>query len=308
MTEDNRAGNLSQELITEIIELRRAKKLHARVMNELVDVLHKLFPDWVCISEIGQTAGGRNDAVLFECGGDSVCFELFATRSQVDRDLLLLHNSPAKRKIAILVDRQVDRDVADAFYRKQPQNPFPTIWVSDVLDKQRISYLRLKLIQFVIGDRMSEYISISRQLAQTAQERIFRSWQEDGIDVYSGDHSGGATFAGVMSLLVVRHLQALGLSLSECEGGARVVSESFDYIIRQILIGVPMYLVKNRKQYSLLDFVDYEAWQVGLVLNHEADYVTVLLNSLYEELRKMYTQPLPEPRDMAEMIRLTMQR
>ena len=83
------------------------------------------------------------------------------------------------------------------------------------------------------------------------------------------------------------------------------VSESFDYIIKQILIGVPMYLVKNRGEFSLLDFVDYEAWEVGLIINHEADYVTVLLNSLYEELRKLYAEPLPEPRDMLEIIRLT---
>lgn len=303
MSEPNKA-RVPQQLIDEILKFRKAKKLHAEVTSELTNAIQKLFPDSVCIPEVGQTPGGRNDAVLFECGGSSVCFELFATKSQVDRDLLLLHNSSAERKIAVIIDREADPEVVEAFYRKQPHKPFPVIWVSDVLDKERLSFLRLKLIQFVVGDRMSEIISISRQLAQTAHERTIQSWREEGIQVYSGDETE-ATFAAVLALLAVRHLQDLGLSLDECKGAARLVSESFDYIIKQILIGVPMYLVKNRGEFSLLDFVDYEAWEVGLVINHEADYVTVLLNSLYEELRKLYAEPLPEPRDMLEIIRLT---
>ena len=152
---------------------------------------------------------------------------------------------------------------------------------------------------------MAEYIVLSRQLAQTAQNRIVRSWKEDGIEIYSAEDSD-PTFAGVLALLAVKHLQALGLPLEKCEGAARVVSRDFDYIIRQILIGVPLYLVRHEQEYSLLDFVDYGQWELGTVIQHTADYVTVLLNSLYNELRETYKGDLPEPGDMTAMIRLTL--
>jgi len=297
-------AKLSQVSSEEIRTLRRANKLHARVTSELIEALHLLFPEWVCISEINQTPGGRNDAVLFECGGNSICFEVFATKSQVDRDLLLLYNSPANRKVAILIDREVDSSIADAYYRKQPHQPFPAIWISDVIDKQRRSFLRLKLTQFVLGGRVAEYIVISRQLAQTAQDRIFQSWQDNGIDIYSGAAGNSPSLPGVYALLTVKHLRALGMPLEKCEGAARCVNDNFDYIIRQTLIGVPMYLVRQQKEYSLLDFTDYEAWQVGLVLRGQADYVTVLLNTLYDELKGAYKGELPEAGDMSQIIRL----
>lgn len=297
--------NLPAALREEIKELRRSKQLHARVTSALVDAVHELFPDWVCIPEIGQTPGGRNDAVLFECAGESVCFEVFATKSQVPRDLLLLHNSTARAKIAVLVDREVDDSVAEAYYRNHPSDPFPAIWISDVLNPKRRSFLQLKLTQLVLGDRMAEYIVISRQLAQTAHNRILRSWKENGIEIYSVEDRD-PTFAGVLALLAVKHFHALELPLEKCEGAARIVSRHFDYIIRQILFGIPMYLVLHQQEYSLWDFTDFRQWELGLVIEHEADYVTVLLNSLYNELKKAYKGDLPEAGDMVEMIRLTL--
>ncbi len=201
MEPDTQAIKLSSSLVDEIRKLRKEKSLHARVTTDLVDAVHKLFPDWVCVAEIAQTPGGRNDAVLFESGGNSICFEVFATRAQVDRDLLLLHNSSAKNKIAILIDREVDASIAEAFYRKQPHKPYPVIWISDVMDTKRRSYLELKLTQFVLGSRLSEYVAISRQLAQAAQERTLWAWQSEGIDIYSSDAKDKASFGAVLSLL-----------------------------------------------------------------------------------------------------------
>ena len=151
--ETPKTSELSAEFVEEIKGLRRERKLHARIASALLETVKELFPDWVCIAEISQTPGGRNDAVLFECAGDSICFELFGSRSQVDRDLLLLFQSPAKRKIAILIDREIDPKIADAYYRKRPHAPFPSIWVSDLLLDDRRSTLQSKLTQYVM-DRL----------------------------------------------------------------------------------------------------------------------------------------------------------
>jgi hypothetical protein len=151
--ETPKTSELSTEFIEEIKSLRGKRKLHAHVESALLETVKELFPEWVCIAEIGQTPGGRNDAVLFECAGDSICFELFGSRSQVDRDLLLLFQSPAKRKIAILIDREIDPTIADAYYRKRPHAPFPSIWVSDLLLDGRRSTLKSKLEQYVMEER-----------------------------------------------------------------------------------------------------------------------------------------------------------
>jgi hypothetical protein len=71
--------------------LRKDKKLHGVVAEQLAIALRELFPDWVTVPEVAQTPGGRNDLLFFRGGGHSICFELFATKGQVDRDLLLLY-------------------------------------------------------------------------------------------------------------------------------------------------------------------------------------------------------------------------
>ena len=68
--------------IAEVKKLRKEHRIHGRVTSALVAAVTRMFPDWTCISEISQTPGGRNDAVLFESSGESICFELFATKAK----------------------------------------------------------------------------------------------------------------------------------------------------------------------------------------------------------------------------------
>jgi len=297
-------ANIRPELIEEVRQLRAKNRLHGRVREELAGAIRGLFPGWVYVPEVSQTPGGRNDAVLFESGGDSICFELFASRGQVDRDLLLLHQSPAKVKIAILLDEEIDPSVASTYYRKIPHKPYPCIWVSDVLTPDQRGLLKVKLIQYVYQNELARALTISHQLQKTSPDRLLESWREKGIEIYTGAPGQTPTFRGVMSRLTVNHMRKLGVSLPSCEEAARIVAEDFDFLVKQILLGVPMLLMWDGEHCSIMDFTDYETWLLGAISLSDADRVIVLLNKLYSEMKKAYRGDLPEPGDMDRMIRI----
>jgi hypothetical protein len=294
--------NITPKLVEEVKHLRAKKKLHSRVCSALADAIRGLFPDWVYVSEICQTPGGRNDAILFESGGESICFELFASSSQVDRDLLLLRDSPAKKKIAILLDIGIDPSIAKAYYRKRPHKPYPCIWVSDVLAPDQRGLLKIKLCQYVFQNEIARSITILHQLQQTSQQRTLETWRDKGIEIYTGDPEQAPTFPGVMSRLAVSHMLKLGVALQACEEAARMVSENFDFLIRQILFGVPMLMVWDGRHCSIMDLSDYECWLLGAISLSDADQVVVLLNKLYSQMKEAYLGDLPEPGDMNRMI------
>ena len=297
------SASITSELIEEVKLLRAKKMLHSRVLAALAEAIGGLLPDWVYVPEIGQTPGGRNDAILFESGGDSICFELFASRIQVDRDLLLLHESSAKKKIAIIIDREIDLSVAEAYYRRRPHKPYPRLWVSEVLSLDHRGLLKIKLSQFILQDEFARILDISHQLQRTSQQRLLEAWREKGIEIYTGDSGQLPTFAGVMSLLAVNRMRELGVTLPACEEVARTVAKGFDFFVKQILLGVPVLAMWDGEHCSIMDLSDYETWLLGAVSLSDADQVIILLNNLYLKMRIAYRGKLPEPGDMDRMIR-----
>ncbi|HEY2295025.1 MAG TPA: hypothetical protein VGM86_30340 [Thermoanaerobaculia bacterium] len=291
-------------LMEEIKNLRKKKVLHRRVCSALAEAIRELFPDWVYVSEIGQTPGGRNDAILFESGGDSICFELFASLGQVDRDLLLLRESPAKAKVAILLDREIDPSIAEAYYRKLPHKPYPCIWASDILDPSLRGVLKVKLAQHVFRNDIARAFALSHQLQRTSQQRTLEAWREKGIDIYTGTAGQASTFPGIMSLLAVNRMRKMGVALPSCEEAARMICENFDFLVKQILYGVPMLLTWDGEHCSIMDLSDYECWLLSAVPYGEADQVVVLVNNIYSDMRKMHLGDLPEPGDMNRIIKI----
>lgn len=281
-----------------IRKLRSSHRLHTEVIKALLHIGTSAFPSWVFIGEVAQTPGGRNDGVLFEADGQSTCFEVFASSSQVDRDLLLLRDTSAQRKIAVLLDREIDPKVSAAYYRKRPASPYPVLWVSDLLVPERMASAQMKIMQYVLGGRIADALKVSHELNLTAKERILKSWARDGIDIIVGlDASNKPTFRQVFTLIAVSRLQKLGLPLHRCKAAARTVSESFEFIMQQIFLGVPMLLVSSEgDEWNVLDLSDYEALLMGGILQGGSEGIVMFLNPLYETLRSVYKGPLPTAR------------
>src|SRR5262245_45462992 len=96
---------LNQSLVEQIKSLRKDHLLHGHVEGELIRLLNLVAPDFHPVPEIQGLAGGRNDLMLFEYSGGKLLFEIFATKSQVSRDLRILDRTKADVKIAIILDK-----------------------------------------------------------------------------------------------------------------------------------------------------------------------------------------------------------
>jgi len=109
-----------------------AHQIHSAVQNRLAQLLAREFPDNPSIVEVFAVKGGRNDLIHYDQQGRLAVFELFCSTSQVPQDLRLLEQAEAHWKIAVLLDREIRSDLADAYFHKKP-DPFPFLWLSQVM-------------------------------------------------------------------------------------------------------------------------------------------------------------------------------
>ena len=130
-----------------ILELRRRKQLHSIVEKRLTYLLRRVIPEEALVPEIYGVPGGRHDLMAFSFNGKRIVFELFFSPSQVSQDLRLLERSTAEKKIAILLDHEVDPKLSNEYFRKKPDS-FPFIWLKWVMkpDFEKICIQRLREI------------------------------------------------------------------------------------------------------------------------------------------------------------------
>jgi hypothetical protein len=159
-------------------ELRRAKKLHSAVEDRLAQLIKRIAPDYHPVKEPVGLAGGRNDLMLFEFSGRKVLFEIFATRSQVSRDLRILDKTEAHKKIAVLIDKEVDASVFDAFAKENPEDNYPFLFTSELFDEPSVVCL-LKLRELILGDEEAKF----RRMLHTKlpREGFFSTCRKEGI-------------------------------------------------------------------------------------------------------------------------------
>jgi len=126
------------DIFNEIIKYRKNKLLHSIVLRELSMIINKYFPKYEPIAEIQGLAGGRNDLIAFKYNARKVLFEVFATASQVSRDLRILDKTISDVKIAIIIDKEIDKKVLEKYLRENPENNYPYLFISQILDKSKI--------------------------------------------------------------------------------------------------------------------------------------------------------------------------
>lgn len=120
------------------------RQLHGAVQTRLRQLLATEFPDNAAIAEISAVKGGRNDLIHYWQDGKRAVFELFCSTSQVSQDLRLLELADAHWKIAILLDKELRSDLAEAYFRKKPES-FPFLWLSQIMMPGKESESRVKL-------------------------------------------------------------------------------------------------------------------------------------------------------------------
>jgi hypothetical protein len=207
-------------------------------------------------------AGGRNDLMLFEFSGKSVVVEVFATASQVSRDLLILHKTKADKKIAIILDKEIDAKIFDKFLKENPDNVFPFLFVREIFEDTPISaYLKLK--EIITGDDEAKF---RRMLNERLSSENFIEWcQHNGIEVLSPDdlEGGEVTYSKVFVTIALVKLKKQGISKDKLRKIGIWLSEerTLEYIFMKVDIGFNMFLYTNLEDhfaaYSDMELTDW---------------------------------------------------
>jgi hypothetical protein len=119
------------------------RQVHAAFQNSLRLLLSAEFPSTTAIPEVYAVEGGRNDMVQYAQDGKRAVFELFCSPSQVPQDLRLLERADAHWKIAVLLDEEINRDLATNFFRKKPEG-LPFLWLSQVIMPRPVKWRRAR--------------------------------------------------------------------------------------------------------------------------------------------------------------------
>jgi hypothetical protein len=119
-----------------VLELRKKRKLHDFVQWILMGTINNAFGQNFSVQpEKYGISNGRIDLALFHTPRTIIHFEFIATcqNGHVFRDTTSLLGSRADEKLAILIDKDVEPDVADNFFKAIPDSQVPHIFLRQVL-------------------------------------------------------------------------------------------------------------------------------------------------------------------------------
>ena len=240
---------LSENYIQWIRDIRKEKKLHGIVEDKLVEILSALFSDFESVKEPQGLAGGRNDLMLFRFDGKKVLFEIFGSKSQVSRDLRILDKTIADKKIAVIIDKEIDNGVIDKFLKENPESNYPYIFIGELFEKEFIAKCKNKLRYLIQGDEESWFqICLHQKLYVNNQE--FKEFvdllKELGFSPLSEEEiaTGQVSASKVFNLIVLNKLKSIGINRNKL---LFILSWLSDYrnflcLLKQLDHGLNMFL------------------------------------------------------------------
>lgn len=203
--------SIRKELFLELKKLRSQKRLHTFVERQLIQLLAQAVPDYLPVKEPQGLAGGRNDVIAFAFHGRKVVFEIFATKSQVSRDLLILNKTKADAKICIVIDQEIDTGVWEQIQKENPEDNYPFVFTQELfLDDLRTRTL-LKLRELITGEEealfqrlVAERISVDNYIAM---------WRSEGLSIVATEILGATPkkYQSVFNLELAKRLLKLGM-------------------------------------------------------------------------------------------------
>ncbi|ABN57091.1 MULTISPECIES: hypothetical protein [Methanoculleus] len=233
-----------------ILELRSRRQLHSIVEERLTYLLRKVIPEEAFVPEIYGVPGGRHDLMAFSFNGRRIVFELFFSPSQVSQDLRLLEQSTAEKKIAILLDYEVDPRLSNEYFRKKPDS-FPFIWLKWVMepDFEKICIQRLReiiddkaiinqlryLLESPIGERIEKHFR--KQLNEI--NRIF------GAERKSTEPIKDLTPTKLASLRIIGEFRKSGIPLEKLRSLYAWLLEAMPYAFTIVGSGFQAFLITD---------------------------------------------------------------
>lgn len=253
------------EYIAHVLELRRTKRLHGAVEQRIVALCAELVPELHAVKEIQGLAGGRNDLMLFKFNGRKVVIEVFATATQVSRDLRILDATHADTKIAVIIDKIADPSVFERFLRENPQTNYPFVFVGELLRDEHASAGGLKLRELIVSDEISRFKRFFRELSVTAFQRFVRECEVEGVPVVTAEKlsRSAVTFVEVFVTVILRKLVAMGFHPGSLKALATWLSKEkgVDFALEKVALGFNVFLYTDLKEnfgyYSDIELLDF---------------------------------------------------
>lgn len=281
---------MRQVYVPWLLDLRKKKRLHPTVEGKLIEVLKQVAPDLYPVQEPLGLAGGRNDLLIFDFTGRKVLFEIFASASQVSRDLRILDKTKADYKIAVLIDRDADPKVADHYFKENPEDNYPYIFIGELFEEPPVECI-LKLRQLIFKEEEALFQRILR--AKLGMPDFLTRCREYGVDILSPEDVkvDNITFVKVFLTVLATKLRNLGVKEDPLLALMVWISDpkAFEFVIRKISWGFNIFLYtdmgETKAVYSdreLLDWL-YIGYQIS------KPHILLSLNALvYEVLDKYF--------------------
>ena len=234
--------------ISDILDLRKSKKLHTVVEERLEELISKHFSDTKPVSEVSAVLGGRNDLVQYFFNSRKVVFEIFCSASQVPQDLRLLEQCDANIKIAIFLDANIDEKVSTQYFRKKP-DVFPFLWLKGILDEKYEDIIAARLHEIIDENdsikKLRNLLSTSyrddiERVVNNSLDKIEKTLQKNIIDnkvVYSGKE--------IISFMILKKFLNKGIPISKLRALNKWLLGSIEHAVMVIQAGFKAYLITD---------------------------------------------------------------
>lgn len=284
---------MSAILIERLRVLRKQKQLHTEVTHRLDSLLQLVLPELHSVPEIQGLPGGRNDLIAYDFRGQSIVFEIFATSSQVSRDLLILERTRATYKIAILLDKEVDPKVLEQYLRQNPESPYPFLFVSEFFEKPPYKVC-LKLRELIVADEEANFRRILLQKITTKD--VGQEFQNHGVSCLSNAdiHEGKVTYSKVLVTLVLKKCFKLGVKRQHLITLGKWLSEvkTLEFLFLKLDLGFNMLLYTDLDEnIGFFSDVEIADW-IRAADCFDSANVILSMNATVRELEEKYAKKL----------------
>jgi hypothetical protein len=280
-------------IFDEIRILRKEKMLHPKVLEELKNIIDRCFPDYTPIAEIQGLAGGRNDLIGFKYNTRKILFEIFATANQVSRDLRILDKTLADIKIAIIIDKEVDQRVTEKFLRENPEDNYPFIFISQILDKNKMK-VAIKLKD--IFSKNDKDIILEEIRKKISYKEFVKICNNEKIKILSSPiDKSEITLKNIFITFVSNKILKMSHDNGDVLNLLKWLSDDklIEFILLKINLGFNIFIFTDLKEnYCIESDIEFLDW-LSLFNTEDHPYVLLSLNKvLYEIDEKIFKNTL----------------
>lgn len=272
----------------EVKSLRREKKLHSVLLEKLKNILVKYFPEYIPISEIQGLAGGRNDLLCFKYNRQKILFEIFATASQVSRDLRLLDKTDADIKIAIIIDKEIDNKVIDKFLRENPENNYPYFFMSMILKQENVVKFVTNLREVIY--RKDIYVAYEILRKKTSYKEFVKLCKNENIKILTSHLESEITFKDIFITYLASKVLRITRDNEKVVKLLKWLSDDklIEFIVFKIRIGFNVFIFSDLNEtFCIESDIEFQDW-LHIMNKEENPFIILSLNKIIYDINKKF--------------------